>query len=203
MPLRLARFISFLFHPVFMPTYSLIVLFSLSGYFNFITSTVVKEALFAIIVFNTLLMPLMIIWLLRKRGYIRSFEMNDPHERIIPFFCTAILMFITYYMILRLSLPRIFAFLLLGAASSVIIATLITSKWKVSIHMIGIGGLAGMLFGLTELFMIDFRFPFMVCLLIAGIIGVARLTLQSHKQLQIYTGFLLGFICEYGILQIL
>ena len=201
MPYRLARFISILFHPVLMPTYSLVLLFGLSGYFSFITSSSVKEAVFAIVIFNTLVMPLFISWLLYRRGLIKSLEMDDRQERILPFLFTAVLIMLAYYMLLKLGLPRIFYVLLLGAAGSVVLAVLITLKWKISIHMIGIGGITGMFFALSTLFMLDFRIPVLISLIVAGIIGVARLSISSHQQMQIYAGFFVGFLCEYLVLQ--
>jgi hypothetical protein len=185
-----------------MPTYALALLFILSGYFDFITTALVKRALFSIVIFNTLLMPLLITWLLRRRGYIKSLQMEERHERILPFICSAILMLITYYMLQRLALLHIFSLLLLGAASATIIAVLITFRWKISIHMIGIGGISGMLFALSNLMIIDLRIPLIISLLVAGIIGVARLSMQSHQQMQIYAGFFIGFLCEFAVLYI-
>ena len=202
MSYRLARFISVVFHPVFMPTYSFFLLFGLSSYFNFITSASVKQVIFGIVIFNTLIMPLLITRMLYKRKFISSYQLGERKERIIPFFCTAILIMLSYYMFRKLGLPRVFYMILLGAAASLTLAVLLTLKWKISIHMIGIGGVAGMFLGLSESFLFDFRIPFAICILLAGAIGVARLSMNSHKPIQIYTGFLLGFFCEYLILSI-
>ena len=92
--------------------------------------------------------------------------------------------------------------LLLGAAASVVLAILINLKWKVSIHMIGIGGIVGMFFGMSSFLLIDLRFPILISLLVAGLIGTARMAMGSHKPPQLYVGFLIGFCCEYFVLSI-
>ena len=92
--------------------------------------------------------------------------------------------------------------LLLGAAASVVLAILINLKWKVSIHMIGIGGIVGMFFGMSTFLLIDLRMPILIALVVAGIIGTARLSMGAHRPSQLYLGFLVGFCCEYFVLSI-
>jgi hypothetical protein len=199
---RTAKVISILLHPVLMPTYALILIFRLSNYLSYTTPPSVKTALFLIVIFNTLLMPVVISWLLLRRGLIKSFNMDKREERIVPFICNTVLMMIAYYMISQISIPKIFSMLLLGAAASVVLAVIINLKWKVSIHMIGVGGITGMFFGMSTFLLIDLRIPILISLLVAGIIGTARMSMGAHKPAQLYVGFLVGFCCEYFVLSI-
>ena len=199
---RTAKVISILMHPVLMPTYALVLIFRLSNYLDYTTPSSVKMALFLIVVFNTLIMPVVISWLLLKRGLIRSFNMEQREERMVPFIFNTVLMMIAYYMISQISIPKIFSMLLLGAAASVVLAIIINLKWKVSIHMIGIGGIVGMFFGMSTFLLIDLRFPILISLLVAGLIGTARMAMGSHKPAQLYVGFFIGFCCEYFVLSI-
>jgi hypothetical protein len=199
---RVARFISFILHPVLMTTYAVILIFILNKYLNYTTTYYTKMALFAVILFNTFIMPVFISYLLMKRGYIKSFYMEERHERYVPFIIQAVLMMIAYYMLTRLALPRMFYLMLLGAIASIVITVLITFRWKVSIHMVGIGGITGLLFGLSSLFFLDLRVPIIISILVAGILGSARLRMGAHEPLQIYVGFLVGFVCEYLLLSI-
>lgn len=199
---KLARFLSVVLHPVLMPTYALFFLLHHSTYFETTTSFHEKSALYSIVILNTLLLPVLISYILVRRGWIHSFEMAKKEERIIPYISNAILMLVAYYMMRSLMLPKIFYLMLLGAAGSVVFAIIINLKWKISIHMIGIGALVGTFFGLSHFMMIDLRFPILITLLIAGLLGSARLTLGAHNPLQIYAGFFIGFFCEYLILSI-
>lgn len=199
---RIANFLSVILHPVLMPTYALLVIFQLKTYIAFTTPFQVKVAIYVVIVFNTLIMPVLISYLLLTRGYIRSFEMQRRQERIIPFFSNLVLMLIAYYMIKEIGVPKIFYLLLLGAAASVVIAIIINIKWKISIHMIGIGGIVGMFFGMSTFLLADLRIPILISILVAGLLGSARLALNAHRPLEIYAGFLVGFFCEYLLLGI-
>jgi len=200
MNLRFAQLLSVVLHPVLMPTYALLIIFQLQTYIAYTTPAQVKFALYIVIVFNTLIMPVLISYLLITRGYIRSFEMQRRQERIIPFISNLALMLVAYYMLRKIIVPKVFYLMLLGAAGSVVIAIIINIKWKISIHMIGIGGIVGMLFGLSALLLADLRIPILISLMVAGLLGTARLSLNAHQPLEIYAGFFVGFLCEYLLL---
>lgn len=197
-----ARLLSILLHPVLMPTYALLVIFQLKTYLAFTTQPQVKIGLYIVIVFNTLIMPVLISYLLLTRGFIRSFEMQRRQERIIPFFSNLVLMMVAYYMLRQIVVPKIFYLLLLGAGGTIVLAIIINLKWKISIHMIGIGGVVGMLCGMSTFMFANLRFPILISILVAGLLGTARLSLNAHRPAEIYTGFLVGFFCEYLLLGI-
>ena len=95
--------------------------------------------------------------------------------------------------------PIIFNFII-GATLSVMFAFIINIKWKVSAHMIGIGGLVGALFCISILLEIYITPFLIIALFIAGLIGSARLFLKAHNQSQIYVGFVVGMISQIIIL---
>jgi hypothetical protein len=185
-----------------MPTYAFLLIFRQSTYFSYTVPKEAKIALFLIIFLNTFLLPVVISYILVKRGWIKSLEMQKREERMIPFVSNLLLMLIASFMIYKLRLPRVFFLLTLGAAAAIALGVIVNIKWKISIHMIGIGALVGTFFGLSTFLLVDLRIAIIFFLLIAGLLGTARLSLGSHKPSQIYTGFLLGFFCEYFLLSI-
>ena len=199
---KAAQFFSILLHPVLMPTYALILIFKQSPYFSYSVSPVAKLTLFSIIILNTFILPVIISYALVKKGWIKTFEMQKREERILPYIINLILLLLSAFMIYQLKLPRVFFLLTLGAGAAVVIAVIVNIKWKISIHMIGIGGLIGTFFGLSAFLLVDLRMIIILFLLISGLLGVARLTLGAHNPAQIYTGFLAGFLCEYLLLSI-
>ena len=77
---------------------------------------------------------------------------------------------------------------------------IINIRWKISAHMIGIGGLTGALLCISILLEVYIT-PYLVyALLIAGLIGSSRLILKAHTPLQIYVGFAVGVICQFAVL---
>ena len=199
---RIARLLSIVLHPVLFPTYAIFFIFEDRTFLAFTTPPSEKYALYTIIILNTLLLPLLISYMLVNRGMIRSFEMEKREERIVPFLSNAFLLVVSYYLMRRFALPIVFQLLILGAAASVVLTVIINFKWKISIHMVGIGGVIGAFFGLSTFLLVDLRIPILFCLLIAGLLGSARLTVGSHSPMQIYAGFVVGFFCEYLILSL-
>jgi hypothetical protein len=199
---KIAQFLSFVFHPVLMPTYALLLIFRQSTYFAHTIPNETKFKLFEIILLNTLILPVIISYIMVRRGWISSLEMQAREERLFPYLSNLLLMLVSAYMIYMLRLPRVFFLLTLGAAAAVVIAVIINTKWKISIHMVGLGALIGTLFGLSSFLLIDLRMMIIAFLVLAGLVGVARLTLGAHKPSQIYAGFAIGFLCEYLLLSI-
>jgi len=115
---------------------------------------------------------------------------------------TCLCYFSAYYILRFLPLPKAFNLLLLGAATAIVLATIITIRWKISIHMVGIGGMVGGLLSISQYLSVDFTWAILAVMVAAGLLGTARMILNTHTPIQIYSGFVLGFVCEYLILWI-
>ena len=84
---------------------------------------------------------------------------------------------------------------LLGAIIIMILAALISKYWKVSLHMLGIGGLFGILISLNILFG-GMEEIMVLTLLLAGVLGISRINEKAHSYMQIYAGFIVGASVE-------
>ena len=94
----------------------------------------------------------------------------------------------------------IFDLLIIGAIIILLIAHLVTLKWKISAHMIGIGGLTGVMIGLSQRFSIDHFWIILFLILTSGLIGFARLKIKAHTYQQVYAGFILGLFIQWSII---
>ena len=189
---RIAQFISYIFHPLLMPTYSLITLFQIKSYTSYAIPRQAKIAILAIVFLNTALLPALVFFFLKMRNVISSLKMENRNERIIPFVVTAFFYFSTFILLRKFHLPPLIYYLLFGSSCLIIVALIINFWWKISIHMIGIGGMAG---AFTSIAVYLSRSPLMyisLVILIAGFIGFARLKLLAHTRLQVYGGFVVG-----------
>ncbi|MFM7728725.1 MAG: hypothetical protein ACKO7B_18650, partial [Flavobacteriales bacterium] len=157
-------------------------------------------ALYTIVLLFTLVLPVTCSYLLLRAGKIRSLEMETREERLLPFACTMAFQLLAFVLAERLRLPRIPNLMLLGAATSVFVAASLSLRWKVSIHMTGIGGVLGVMFGISTLLIIDMRIPIVMSVLLAGLLGTARLLLEAHRPAEIYAGFAIGFLSEFIVL---
>lgn len=139
-------------------------------------------------------MPVLITLYLLQKGFIRSLEMNERKERRIPFLA-AMLMYLSCYLLLRqLPAPELIPAIVISGAVVIAIAFAVNLWWKISIHMLGLGGLAGIIFISGNRILTDVSFYFILVLLISGITGWARLSREAHTSMQVYTGFIAGFV---------
>ena len=196
MEIRIAKIISYLFHPLLMPTYGFALLFYTNNYISTFTAPEVKLVILGITFVFTFLLPAFNVLILLKTGRIKSLEMETNSERLLPYISTTLYYFALFYLFFNAGFPSVFKVVVLGAAICLLLTLLINLKWKISAHAIGIGGTAGVILGIIYRLRLDLELLFMFTLFLAGIIGFARLKLNAHSPAQVYTGFLLGFLVE-------
>src|SRR5438552_16619968 len=112
---KFAQFLSTILHPVLMPTYALLLIFRQSTYFSYTVSPEAKFALYSIIVINTLILPVLISYLLVRRGLIKSLEMQRREERMMHFLTNFVLILLAAFLVYKLKLPHVFFLLTLCA----------------------------------------------------------------------------------------
>ena len=196
---KIARIISYLFHPIFLPVYCLLFLFNLKAYFAFEIIFKARMIMLAFVAVTTIIFPMIILYLMKRQGFIQSFQMENLQERKVPYMIMVIFYFLTYNMFRQMELPVMYTNYMLGATVLLIIVAAVNFWWKISTHMIGIGGVFGLITGMAISLDLDLMFMVMVAAILAGIVGYARLKLESHKPAEIYVGFLTGAIVMTGI----
>lgn len=194
MQFRLSKFISYLFQPLLMPFYCISIIFSLNSFMVYNLSFKSRLLILSLIFIITFVLPVCTFLFLYFRKIISSIEMHDRKERTLPFLITSIYLYITFYLLQQFLLPAFVYLTLLGGIVSVLATLLINLFWKISAHMVGIGGLLGLIMGISFRYSLDFLALICILFFIAGLIGYARLYLSSHKPAQVYSGFLLGFL---------
>jgi len=195
-------FVSYVFHPLLMPLYAVAVLFSLNTYLSFSIPWPVRLFIYGTVLITTLALPALFVLLLYQRGSVKSLEMESPDERRLSFLVTAVFYFIAYWMMKLLPVPRIFPVLFAGACLIILLAFLVNFRWKISIHMMGIGGLLGLLWRLPDILYVNILPTFTLVVVVAGLVGTARLMRNAHTPLQVYAGFFAGFCIQAGILSL-
>jgi len=192
----IAKIFSYVFHPLIIPTLGMMIIFNSNSYVNFAIPYDLKRAVIILVGLSTFVIPTLATLLLQNRGYIKSVEMETTKERILPYGFTIIFYFFTIYMMLKAPIPPIIFNFMIGALVSVILAFIINLRWKISAHMIGMGGLTGALIAISFLLSVNL-IPFIaLAILISGIVASSRLILNAHDPLQLVGGFILGIICQ-------
>lgn len=193
-----AMALSIIFQPIFVPIYSLVILYHANTYITYAVPLDVWKYIFIITLLNTVIFPMSVFYYFLRSGLIESLHMHTAKERSLPFLSIIVFHLSTFYIFSRVPVPSLFLDLILGAALSVAIAFVINLKWKVSIHMLGMGGIVGTIIGLALRYQVDVVSLVMALTVLSGLVGFARLKLNAHTPLQVYVGFVLGVLILMG-----
>lgn len=134
-------------------------------------------------------------------------SLPDRKERIPVFIITLFYYLLTYYFLRKIHVTNLdflgaFMSFLSGGIILTGLSLIITFFWKISIHAIGISGLAGGFLGFSELLFpiqngVEMTNINIAILILVGVVCSARLQLKAHSFLQIIGGITLGFTVEY------
>ena len=146
-----AKILSGVFNPLLMPTYALLILFATNTYFSLLPFAA-KKAIFLTTFISTCLLPLAFIPLFIYQNLIKNIEMQERQERLIPFSVITILYFLSYFLMKQMGVPPTILKIILAGGFLTVFIVLITIRWKVSVHMAGIGALAATIFSFAIIF---------------------------------------------------
>lgn len=197
MLIRISQLVSLLFIPLAMPLLGLYLAMRFDPYMALFLSPEKSRLTLIVVGMATLLFPLINLYILRRFGVITSYWLRDRKERIAPAISTILYFGLGYFLIQKGYLPTALYSLYLGALFSAVLAMLISLKWKISLHAIGISGVVGGMYGLFKLH--EFvNWPLLFALIIvAGWVMTARMALDAHTPAQVYAGAALGFTVTF------
>ncbi len=191
---KLARVISYVFHPLMMPLYMLLLLLNHHSFMPLPLIFYYKMALIGVVVLTTMIFPLFFTWMLFRLGIISSIFMNTKEDRIFPILAISVFYYITYFLLKGIHISTIFSYYMLGATLLAILSLIITFSRKISLHMIAIGSCTGLVLGLSLNFGINLMVEIYAGIILGGIVGFARLKTNSHQPAEIYSGFVMGVV---------
>lgn len=202
---RIANILSYVLHPLLMPTYLFAVLYFLAPTSVGADTLNVKFKLFAltIIFIYTFVFPSISIYWFYKRGLIESMKMENLSDRKFPFFLTACIYFILGYFLYSKNIflyPS--AYIIWAIALVILLVAIISLRWQISAHAAGIGGVIGiMAITLLRLGEDALYTPLMGTIILAGYLLSARLQLNAHTPAQVGAGVGLGFVVSVVSMQ--
>ena len=149
---------------------------------------------------NTFITPLLSIAALRFTSTISSFSLERREERIVPFlFIFMFYALTTYLFIVRIQINDVVALMMITTSVLIALLTLITLKYKISIHAAGIAGGIGFLVALAHNFQSEaLVYSSAVGVVLCGLVMSARLYLNAHSLNEVSLGCLLGFGLCFG-----
>jgi hypothetical protein len=201
-PDNLAKSVSIIFHPLFMPLYGMLIIFSAPTLFGYLPFDV-KRLLFLIVLINNVLLPFMLLPFFRHRNIISSWTIEERRERILPLVLTTILYASTSYIIYRFPVPPFLKAFFLSTLILSAVLTVINFWWKVSIHSAGAGALIALVLILSHRMYTPLLPYLIVAVLVAGLVMSSRLKLNSHDYMQVWISLLTGISGMFLLMHLL
>jgi len=193
---RIAYFLSVLFHPLILQSYAFGIIFLtipyMFGNYNKAAQGIIVVRAFI----NTFLFPVLCILLLKQLGYVKTLNMEEKQERIIPLICCMVFYFWSFMVYRKTDEPVILNTALLGSCVTLAAVFFINIFRKISIHTAGMGCLIGLMLGNALFSTYNLIWVLLLTLLVAGLIGSGRLFLKSHEDKEIYLGYFVGFVAQ-------
>lgn len=191
----LANFLSTALSPLLMPTYGVFLalwvsILCLLPYGRRVVILLVCMGI-------TCIMPLIFLSVLRHLKLVKDLHVNVREERTIPYVFTAVCYAVAAYYLYYCHAPQWFVMFMVGASITILVIVLINFKWKISAHMAGIGGIVALIYQIHVQGLSAFELLGVLCLtiVVAGLLGSARLALRRHDAWQVLAGAVVGFLC--------
>lgn len=198
--LRCARFLSALFSPFYMTfaVFVCILFYSFRRllYVGFIPSVWGYMILLFMVMCFTVILPQLSIVLFRRIMKQGGWVSSQRRSRTVPYIIAILSYLACIIMLSMLNAPTYLLGLVVSALVSIMLCALINVWWKVSTHMVALGGVTAVI-GICGMVM-NFNPLFYLCLLflLSGVVGTSRMILRQHTLSQVLWSYVLGLACS-------
>ncbi len=198
---KTAKAISYLFHPVFIPSYLVLTLkwvAPLPVFYVFMGQKVFL-ALFLLTFTYTAVIPLLFVYLQYRMNFIQDFTLNNRHERPrVYLFTSGFFLATAYFLNAKGSVFMPTAVILTTMAVNVIGLFVLNFFDKISAHVSGISGVLGIFAAIFYRYADpQLKAVMLIVLVLVGIISTSRLFLGEHNLRQVVIGGVWGFVTGF------
>ena len=191
--MKVAKIISSLFMPLYAPLWVFFGLF-LFSYLKMLPWGY-KLFIIAIVYLFTVFVPTMGIQAFRLFKRWTHLELSHREHRHMPYIVTLLSYGTCLVLMTKMNMAMFFRGIVIAALICQIVCVTINAWWKVSTHMVGMGGLVGALNAFSILFFYNPVWPYCALLLLSGALGTSRIILRQHSLAQVLVGFAIGYLC--------
>lgn len=194
---KAALMLSTVFSPLVVPTLACAITFWITPLAHFGNETFRFVACF--IVFSiTTCVPVAAIAYLIRTGRVSDAAISDRRQRGIPYAIACVCFLLAALYLALVDMPHWLVMFFCGACFATMSAAIINIAWKISAHMITMGGLVALMAYIAiNNFYIVAILPWLAGTIVAsGMVGSARLLLHRHTPLQVYAGWAFGLVVE-------
>ncbi len=143
----------------------------------------------------TVILPVLLYFLLKTLGKVKSIYLETTTERILPLTLNCLVVIIVIQRILTptqiIELYYFFIGILISSMACLILAFF---KFKASIHMIAVSGVFMFFIALSIHFSININGTLALMSIITGSVATSRLHVKAHTYKELITGIFVGVI---------
>lgn len=186
--------LSWIFSPIVVPTYAIILVFYLSMLSYAPTGS--KWAIIGIVFAMTAVIPGLAVWVMTKFGEVSDLALSRQSDRLIPYVVEGACMLACGYYLTTTGLPDWVGCFFIGGAIGAAINLIVNFWWKISAHGAGMGGLIAMFLVMNRYGLPPYNL-WVWCLAAVtatGLLCMARVWLGRHTPLQTVAGEIVGFL---------
>lgn len=135
------------------------------------------------------------LFLMFRRGVIGDLEIRQRGERTRPFLVVWMYYVLALYVLSTdrgVEVPEAVLGMLRGVVLAIGVAIPVTLRFKMSMHTMGVGGAVGAALGLGLEHGLPVAVPLSAWILVAGLVGWARLAQGVHTEREVLVGFCWG-----------
>ena len=192
----LAKLISYVFHPLFIPLYLTYFIIQIHSYqFAAINDRVNLWILLQVFV-NCTFLPLASILLLKALNFIDSVFLKTQKDRIIPYIICMTFYFWNWYVFKNNHEGKDLVSMSMALFNASVFGFLVNISMKVSMHAIAVGVMTTFIALLAFTDSSSFSLYLSIAVLLSGVVCTSRLIISDHTQKEIYYGFLVGVFSQ-------
>ncbi|HCM59499.1 MAG TPA: hypothetical protein DIS74_03840 [Bacteroidales bacterium] len=188
---RAAEILSVVFHPLFIPLYGLLIIYSSSTLLSFIPLSV-KRMILVLVTANNVLLPIALAIVLYARSAIASLRARGRNERVLLLTFALLMYSLTAFVLLRMQVPNLFRAYLVSIAVVTLVTLVITVRYHISMHAIGFGGLLVLVVFMIALYHISMVWQLFAVVLAGGAVMSSRIYLEDHSPAEVWSGLFAG-----------
>lgn len=189
---------SYLFHPLFISVYAVVLFFFFGRHmYNY------QEIYLVIIqiVIITIFIPLTIYYLLLSLGRVDSIMLTHKNQRRLPLLIHSVLLLILIRKSITMEYFPVLYFFFLGSFISTFWAfVFLFTKFKVSLHQLAIASLTVFVIGISMHYHVRMLWVIIPLLICNGFVASSRLVMKAHTPTELILGGLIGSIPQIGLL---
>lgn len=191
------NFISYIVHPLFIPTYFFLYLMQVLPFeFVGITEWQLTLRLFSVF-WLTAFFPAFAVFLMWRLKLSDSIFLRTQKERIIPYVITMFFYWWMYYLSRNFTdQPLALKFFYFGIFIATAIGLIVNNFMKVSLHGMGVGGL------LTSVILVGFHYSIdnaiwtLLAIIITALVISARMLVSDHSKQELILGLFIGLLTQ-------